>query len=665
MAYSHQDDGAEPSASCAPAAALDTLKRYFGYSSFRPGQERMVSAILSGCDALGVMPTGAGKSICYQVPALMLPGLTLVVSPLVSLMADQVRALKAAGARPSYLNSTLTPAQQNTVLKRASEGWYQIMYVAPERLADPRFLAFARAAAGPGGIGIPLVAVDEAHCVSQWGQDFRPSYLEIASFVAALPQRPVLAAFTATATERVRADISTMLGLRAPQTVTTGFDRPSLYFEVQELGDKAKVAWVRDYVRSHARESGIVYCATRKKVDELAQDLMHELAPLGVRVGHYHAGLSTEERRVNQEGFITDAIPVIVATNAFGMGIDKPNVRYVIHLNAPESIEAYYQEAGRAGRDGDPAGCVLLWNGADFNLRRRLIDRDPGDVELDEGQREQAKRNRFRLLSQMEGYCRTTDCLRAYILRYFGEDGRDREGASPAPAGARGCGNCSNCLTPFEADDVTEAARAIMRFVSRHPGRFGKALIADVLHGANTERIRSLRLDSDSEYGKLAELPIARVRDTVEQLIGSGYLTVSMGQYPVIGMGDLGLAALNSPEEFAFSIKRRKRGRAGSERARRAVDLLRDEAALDSKPRIGDDAELFERLRALRRELAEWRDVPPYIVCSDKTLRGLCRQRPATREELLEVSGIGERKADEFGEAFLKAIAEFEDEHRG
>lgn len=665
LAYSHQDDGAEPSASRAPAAALDTLKRYFGYSSFRPGQERMVSAILSGCDALGVMPTGAGKSICYQVPALMLPGLTLVVSPLVSLMADQVRALKAAGARPSYLNSTLTPAQQNTVLKRASEGWYQIMYVAPERLADPRFLAFARAAAGPDGIGIPLVAVDEAHCVSQWGQDFRPSYLEIASFVAALPQRPVLAAFTATATERVRADISTMLGLRAPQTVTTGFDRPNLYFEVQELGDKAKVAWVRDYVRSHAQESGIVYCATRKKVDELAQDLMHELAPLGVCVGHYHAGLSTEERRVNQEGFITDAIPVIVATNAFGMGIDKPNVRYVIHLNAPESIEAYYQEAGRAGRDGDPAGCVLLWNGADFNLRRRLIDRDPGDVELDEGQREQAKRNRFRLLSQMEGYCRTTDCLRAYILRYFGEDGRDREGASPAPAVARGCGNCSNCLTPFEADDVTEAARAIMRFVSRHPGRFGKALIADVLHGANTERIRSLRLDSDSEYGKLAELPIARVRDTAEQLIGSGYLTVSMGQYPVIGMGDLGLAALNSPEEFAFSIKRRKRGRAGSERARRAVDLLRDEAALDSKPRVGDDAELFERLRALRRELAEWRDVPPYIVCSDKTLRGLCRQRPATREDLLEVSGIGERKADEFGEAFLKAISEFEDEHRG
>lgn len=665
MVYSHQDDGAEPSASCAPAAALDTLKRYFGYSSFRPGQERMVSAILSGCDALGVMPTGAGKSICYQVPALMLPGLTLVVSPLVSLMADQVRALKAAGARPSYLNSTLTPAQQSTVLKRASEGWYQIMYVAPERLADPRFLAFARAAAGPGGIGIPLVAVDEAHCVSQWGQDFRPSYLEIASFVAALPQRPVLAAFTATATERVRADISTMLGLRAPQTVTTGFDRPNLYFEVQELGDKAKVAWVRDYVRSHAQENGIVYCATRKKVDELAQDLMHELAPLGVRVGHYHAGLSTEERRVNQEGFITDAIPVIVATNAFGMGIDKPNVRYVIHLNAPESIEAYYQEAGRAGRDGDPAGCVLLWNGADFNLRRRLIDRDPGDVELDEGQREQAKRNRFRLLSQMEGYCRTTDCLRAYILRYFGEDGRDREGASPAPAGARGCGNCSNCLTPFEADDVTEAARAIMRFVFRHPGRFGKALIADVLHGANTERIRSLRLDGDPEYGKLADLPIARVRDTVEQLVGSGYLTVSMGQYPVIGMGDLGLAALNSPEEFAFSIKRRKRGRAGSERARRAVDLLRDEAALDSKPRVGDDAELFERLRALRRELAEWRDVPPYIVCSDKTLRGLCRQRPVTREDLLEVSGIGERKADEFGEAFLKAISEFEDEHRG
>ncbi len=684
----------EQQAGCAvPQAAFDVLKRYFGYDSFRPGQDRMVSAILAGRDALGVMPTGAGKSICYQVPALMLPGLTLVISPLVSLMADQVRALKAAGARPAYLNSTLTPGQQNTVLKRASEGWYQIMYVAPERLSDPRFLAFAQAAAAPGGVGIPLVAVDEAHCVSQWGQDFRPSYLEIASFVGALPQRPVLAAFTATATSRVRADIARMLRLDAPVTVTTGFDRPNLYFEVRELGDKAKVAWVCNYVREHAQESGIVYCATRKKVDELAQDLWHELAPFGVRVGHYHAGLTADERRANQDGFIADQIPVMVATNAFGMGIDKPNVRYVIHLNAPESIEAYYQEAGRAGRDGDPASCVLLWNGSDFNLRRRLIDRDPGDSELDVEQREQAKRNRFRLLSQMEGYCRTTDCLRAYILRYFGEqDRRDRGAGATQQSGARmaagsaataasgmgaagvqngagaaashGCGNCSNCLTSFATDDVTAAALAVLRFVAPRPGRFGKALIADTLRGANTERIRSLHLDAEEAYGALATLSSARIKDVIDQLTGCGYLTVSPGQYPVIGMGDRGYEALEHSERFTFTIKRRASKQAPSTRAQRAVDLLRDEAALDSRPRIGDDAELFEQLRALRRELAAERGVPPYIVCSDRTLRGLCRQRPATHDELLAVSGIGERKAQEFGEAFLKAIASFEDEHR-
>lgn len=693
----------EQQAGCAvPQAAFDTLKRYFGYDSFRPGQDRMVSAILAGHDALGIMPTGAGKSICYQVPALMLSGLTLVISPLVSLMADQVRALKAAGARPAYLNSTLTPGQQNTVLKRASEGWYQIMYVAPERLSDPRFLAFAQAAAAPGGVGIPLVAVDEAHCVSQWGQDFRPSYLEIASFVDALPQRPVLAAFTATATSRVRADIAHMLRLNAPVTVTTGFDRPNLYFEVRELGDKAKVAWVCNYVREHAQESGIVYCATRKKVDELAQDLWHELVPFGVRVGHYHAGLTANERRANQDGFIADEIPVMVATNAFGMGIDKPNVRYVIHLNAPESIEAYYQEAGRAGRDGDPASCVLLWNGSDFTLRRRLIDHDPGDSELDVEQREQAKRNRFRLLAQMEGYCHTTDCLRAYILRYFGErERRDRAvvdarhggalaagmaaraaagGAAPAaasgtgapgaqgnagPVASHGCGNCSNCLTSFATDDVTTAALAVLRFVAPRPGRFGKALIADTLRGANTERIRSLHLDAEAAYGELATLSSARIKEVVDQLTGCGYLIVSTGQYPVIGMSDRGYEALAHPEGFTFTVKRRASKQASSTRAQRAVDMLRDEAALDSRPRIGDDAELFEQLRALRRELATERNVPPYIVCSDKTLRGLCRQRPTTRDELLAVSGIGERKADEFGGAFLKAITSFEDEHRG
>ena len=478
--------------------ALDTLGAYFGYTSFRPGQDRMVDAILAGRDALGVMPTGAGKSICYQVPALMLPGITFVVSPLLSLMEDQTRALLAAGARPSYLNSSLTPAQQNTVLKRAREGRYQLMYVAPERLLEPRFLAFAQEAAAEGGIGVPLVAIDEAHCVSQWGQDFRPAYLQIREFIDSLAQRPIVAAFTATATERVRADIQQMLGLQNPATVVTGFDRKNLYFGCEEMGDKAKTAWVRDYVIAHSSESGIVYCSTRKTVDALAGELAEALGPSGIRVGRYHAGMGNDARRQSQRAFIDDDIQVMVATNAFGMGIDKPNVRYVIHNNVPESIEAYYQEAGRAGRDGDPASCHLLWNGNDFRMRRLLIDRgDAADEALDDEQRAWALQNRYRLLSQMEGYCNTTGCLREYMLRYFGDEAA-AEHASAAGAGgaatddAEGCGNCSNCLTQFEIEDVTDMARATVRYVATRPMRFGKSLIADVLHGGNTERIRQI-----------------------------------------------------------------------------------------------------------------------------------------------------------------------------
>ncbi len=603
--------------------ALDTLGAYFGYTSFRPGQDRMVDAILAGRDALGVMPTGAGKSICYQVPALMLPGITFVVSPLLSLMEDQTRALLAAGARPSYLNSSLTPAQQNTVLKRAREGRYQLMYVAPERLLEPRFLAFAQEAAAEGGIGVPLVAIDEAHCVSQWGQDFRPAYLQIREFIDSLPRRPIVAAFTATATERVRADIQQMLGLQNPATVVTGFDRKNLYFGCEEMGDKAKAAWVRDYVIAHSSESGIVYCSTRKTVDALAAELAEVLGPSDIRVGRYHAGMGNDARRQSQRAFIDDDIQVMVATNAFGMGIDKPNVRYVIHNNVPESIEAYYQEAGRAGRDGDPASCHLLWNGNDFRMRRFLIDRgDAADEALDDEQRAWALQNRYRLLSQMEGYCNTTGCLREYMLRYFGDEAAAEHAAAAAGGtadDAEGCGNCSNCLTQFEVEDVTDMARAAVRYVATRPMRFGKSLIADVLHGGNTERIRQMRLDEDRGYGELSSESVGRIKDIIGQLCGRGYLATSQGQYPVVGLGPR--AGEVEDEAFAFTVKRRASKRKASARARRAVDLLREEAELDRAPTRG------RRCRAVR---APARPAQGYLDrAGDGAVHGLLRQGPA------------------------------------
>lgn len=646
-----------------PSASLDdaraALTRYFGYRDFRAGQQFIVESVLQGRDALGVMPTGAGKSMCYQIPGIVMPGLALVVSPLVSLMGDQVRALIEAGVRGSYLNSTLTPGQQRTVMKRAVEGTYKIMYVAPERLADPVFREFA------SQVEVPLIAVDEAHCVSQWGQDFRPSYLAIREFIESFEKRPIVVALTATATERVRNDITALLGLRDPAEIVTGFDRPNIRFGVERLEPKQKRARIAGYIAEHPRESGIIYCSTRKDVDALTEWLGQQ----GISATRYHAGMPAAHRQESQRRFIDDDALVMVATNAFGMGIDKSNVRYVIHYNMPKSIEAYYQEAGRAGRDGEPSECLLLWSDGDIATCRYFIEEGGGNDELSEEEVQRVKSAQRRMLDGMVGYCRTTGCLRRYILDYFGEDSRNEEGAASASS-AESCGNCSNCLGDFDAIDVTDTAKQCVLCVREVQGAFGKSMIADIVRGSRSQRVIEGELDRLQSYNTVSD-SAAQVKEVIELLAAAGILDISDGTYPVVGLGARSFEA--EQESFTFSMKKIRRPR--KKAVRSSCDGVSSFGGSGTRGQRdghaasgvfgtsgGGEEELFERLRVLRKNIADANGIAPYIVFSDKALHDMCARMPATPEAFLLVSGVGEKKLERYGEEFLAEIAAFKAE---
>ena len=640
-------------------AALEALTRYFGYDSFRPGQQGIVEALLAGRDVLGVMPTGAGKSVCYQIPAALSPGATLVISPLISLMRDQVDALNDLGLPAAFINTTQTPDEQAMVFAQAAAGQIKLLYVAPERLETGRFRDFA--ARTP----ISLIAVDEAHCVSQWGQDFRSSYLGIGDFIAGLPQRPPVGAFTATATERVRRDIVGLLGLRNPAVTVTGFDRPNLYFDVVKLETKYKAAWVARYVADHPDESGIVYCATRKTTEALT-DTLNQMGHPAVA---YHGGMSPDAREAAQRDFITDKVPVVVATNAFGMGIDKSNVRYVIHHNLPESIEAYYQEAGRAGRDGEPSRCTLLWNESDIVTRRRLLDNDYENERLTPEEQEIVRQSKRRLLDGMVGYCRTTDCLHRYMTRYFGQELSPNAGSAAgediaADSSQSGkCGACSNCESTFETIDVTRVAQAISRCVHDVGQRVGSGKIVKILRGSRAQDLAWLNPERMPTFGMLKDVNEARVRDVLSQMATDGYLSIAEGRMPIVMFG--ARAAETAAPDFHYEIKRveRKSAAAGSGRSGGVADTA-DSAnvpgdALGSYIPDDDEESLFQKLRELRRTIAQEIGKPPYIVFSDKTLRDMARIKPVTDAQFLAVNGVGQHKLDLYGQRFMQAIASF------
>lgn len=605
----------------------DALKGLFGYDSFRVGQKSVIDSILAGKDVLAVMPTGAGKSLCYQIPAMLLPGITLVISPLISLMQDQVKALNEAGVSAAFINSSLSESTFAETVWKAKRGYYKIIYVAPERLVTEGFLTLAKQ------VRISMVTVDEAHCISQWGQDFRPSYLKIVEFVTALETRPVISAFTATATEQVREDIVCTLGLADLYTLVTGFDRDNLFFQVDK--PKNKDQYILDYISAHAGDSGIIYCATRKNVDNLYELLKSK----GISVAKYHAGMGAAERKQMQDDFVFDYTGIVVATNAFGMGIDKSNVRFVIHYNMPQSMENYYQEAGRAGRDGLDAKCILLFSPQDIVINRFLLEHKDMQ-ELDPADRVNVRERDAQRLRIMEGYCYTTECLRNYILKYFGELPK------------KPCGDCGNCLREFETLDMTEEAKKLINCVYEARGRYGKTIIIDTVYGAKTARLEEIGATGYKSYGVLASSNKNLLKRLMEQLVMEGYLSV--GDYQVIGLGDI--SALKNPDtKVLVRITDEDR------KPDRTVRTKKKTKGLESLTSAG--FRLFNKLRELRLTIAREEGMPPYIIFSDKTLIDMAVKVPANRQEMMNVSGVGEHKYLKYGARFLDVIAECVERH--
>ena len=599
---------------------IQMLERIFGYSAFRPGQEELVDGILSGRDVFGIMPTGGGKSICYQLPGLLMDGITLVISPLISLMRDQVLNLKAAGVSAAYINSSLTGPQVQAVYRNLVAGQYKIVYVAPERLD---YSGFAQLAAR---LPISLIAVDEAHCISQWGQDFRPSYLRIVDFINGLPRRPVVGAFTATATKQVQEDVVRLLGLRNPVRTVTGFDRPNLYFEVQQPSGKDSA--LLKLLKTRRDKSGIVYCATRKGVEKVTELLKEE----GFSAARYHAGLEEEERSENQEDFLFDRVRIMVATNAFGMGIDKSNVSFVIHYNMPKSLESYYQEAGRAGRDGAPADCILLFSAGDVNTARFLINNSSDNEELDPEQQELVRQQDFARLEAMVGYCKTRNCLRGYILEYFGQ--RHPEG----------CGNCGVCNENFEMTDITRQAQMILSCVKRIRDKLGyyvgATTVAKVLQGTKEKSVLEQGLDSLSTYGLMKDMGRSQIRQMIDFLELEGYLQLEM-EHQTLSLTPDAQQILFRGKEIQMPVRK--------EEENTSITVERLSIA---------DGELFEALREKRAELAREAGVPAYVIFSNATLMDMAKKKPTKMSQFRKVSGVGELKANWYGKEFLRVIKE-------